>query len=248
MHMKVKTKRQLDAQHEADRAVLDMRARKAGDVRAATPDEIDRFAVGGCGGGCGGGCSDSVPMLPQICRPDTINDCYHKVASDYGCPLKVTSGGVYAQPGGGVVRFQVEPIQSNFFLPVAARYVVYDATNPDTLRFLLVTAVSIKNIPQENYHVPNPTALTVAGMDTRSFSSKISGEQTLAVQVAWGPFARVALAEHLEVTGWSQYAVGVSINVRLEIWGYELPNLPGGWNCGYHPAKPDAPSSAPPRA
>lgn len=245
IQFRVKNKRQLDAKNEADRAVLESRARRAGHlVREATPGEVDRFAVGGRGEDCG--CKD--PQMAQVCRPDSINDCYHEVAGKYGCPLKVTSGGVLNTAGQAIVSIPVEPVQSNFFLPIAMRLVVRDFTNPDTRRFFRLTAVTIKNIPQENYHFPVPTAATVGGVDSSAYFDKISGETTLAVQVAWGPFARQALAENLLLTGFSQYAINVVINAYCEIWGYEIPNLPQGWTCGHHPTGATSPNPNTPSA
>lgn len=247
--LRIKNRRQLDAAYEADQAVLQHRARRAGDlVREATPGEVAQFAVGGRNGDCGCGGGKTQLEAAGVCRPTDLNDCYHKLAAEYGCPLKVTSGGVYSRPGGAIWTFNVQPIQSNYFLPVAGRFIVRDSTNPDTRRYALVTAVSIRNIPQENYYFPQPDATTVGGMDTSSFFDKISGEKTLGVEVAWGPFAREAFAEHLQIIGFSQYAVNVLIGVRLELWGYEVPNLPKGWECGKHPTAPVAPPSNAPRA
>ena len=63
MHkVKIKSKRQLDARHEADRAVLLHRAQRAQQaidgggsvIQPPTPEQVEQFAVGGCGSGCGG--------------------------------------------------------------------------------------------------------------------------------------------------------------------------------------------------
>src|SRR5690606_6200218 len=88
------------------------------------------------------------PQVP-ICRPTSINDCYHEVASKYGCPLKVTSGGVQRVDGQNRIEFRVEPTQSNYFLPIAVRLSGRASDDPDQVRVWLLTAVMVKNHPQE---------------------------------------------------------------------------------------------------
>lgn len=158
--VKIRSKRQLDAHNVADAAVLDARARRAREVingptiRPPTPAEIEHFSVGGCSSGCSttstppcGPTPSCVPEVP-ICRPGSINDCYHELATKHGCPLKVTSGGELRVDGQERIEFQVEPTQSNYFLPVAVRLSGRAADDPDQNRVWQLTA------PQANNPLP----------------------------------------------------------------------------------------------
>jgi hypothetical protein len=256
--MIVKSLRQLDAIRVADRAVLNARAVRAGSlVTEPTDEQLAAFAVGGDNGKpCR--CSDPTyptyptypanncnqPMGLPNCRPMDINSCYHRVAEELGCPMKVASGGDLGVVGGTIVTIRVQPTQSDYFLPVAVRLVVRDSTAPDILRFFLLTAVTVKNHPQENFHEVAPDATTVQGVDSSSYNTKTQGDQTLGVAVAWGPFSRTALADNLVLTGFSRYLPGVIIDARAEVHGYELERLPERWKCGVHPAA-IAPASSP---
>src|SRR5690606_27055990 len=172
-------------------------------IRAPSPEEIERFAVGGCGGTCSAdtstmACQPMVHCQPQvpICRPTSINDCYHHLATKHGCPLKVTSGGQIRVDGQQRIEFQVEPTQSNYFLPVAVRLSGRGTDDPDQTRVWLLTAVMVKSHPQENYHEPNPSATTVVGVESVAYDGKTAGDVP-AFEVAWGPFARSANADNL---------------------------------------------------
>ncbi|MCX4239176.1 hypothetical protein [Paraliomyxa miuraensis] len=253
--LKIRTKRQLDAQHAADRAVLASRAQRAERAKAAasepptirppSPEEIERFAVGGCGTGCQPSPNTATcqPQVP-ICRPTSINDCYHEVASKHGCPLKVTSGGVQRVDGQNRIEFRVEPTQSNYFLPIAVRLSGRGSTDPDQIRVWLLTAVMVKNHPQENYHQPNPDASTVVGVESVAYDGKTAGDVP-AFEVAWGPFSRAAQADNLVLVGWNPYAAGMFLNARAELWGYEIEALPQGWKCGHHPGRLPQPAIDP---
>lgn len=240
-HMIIKSVRQLDAHREADRAVLRARASRAGALlHEPTDEELAEFAVGGePGKPCrcnepNNGCDQRLVM--SACRPVDVNSCYHRIAEEHGCPMKIASGGDYAVAGGGIVTIRVQPVQSDYFLPVAVRLVVRDNAAPDTLRFFMLTAVAVKNHPQENFHETTPTMATEQGVDSSSYNTKTQGDRTLGVEVAWGPFARTALADNLVLTGISRYGGGVTIDCRAEIHGYELDQLPKGWKCGVHPS------------
>lgn len=268
MHkLKIRTKRQLDARHAADQAVLATRARRAQQaydprpIRPPTPEEIEQFAVGGCAGGCQPtgtatatgtaiphmacqptpSCEPSVP----ICRPTSINDCYHALASKHGCPLKVASGGELRVNGQSRIEFRVEPTQSNYFLPVAVRLSGRASDDPDLLRVWLLTAVMVKNHPQENFHEPNPDALTVVGVESVAYDGKTAGDVP-GFEIAWGPFSRAAQADNLVLIGWNPYIAGNFLNARAELWGYEIEELPRGWKCGHHPGRTPVPDPRPP--
>lgn len=237
--VKFKSKRHLDAQHEADRAVLDHRARSTGlvtsteGIRPPTAEEIERFAVGGCGGHCRPApCSPS----PAICRPSSINDCYHHVANRYGCPMKATSGGQINVDGQSRIAFRVEPTQSNFFLPVFVRLSARSRDDPDQLLVWRLTAVMVKSHPQENYHEVNPSGSTLVGVESVAYDGKTAGDVP-GWEVAWGPFSRAANADPLQLVGWNPYPAGTFMNPRAEIWGYEISCLPTGWECGKHPGR-----------
>ncbi|MEX1365182.1 MAG: hypothetical protein AB1Z98_18790 [Nannocystaceae bacterium] len=202
-----------------------------------TPEEIERFAVGGCGGNC-------PPMAcspqPMPCRPSSLNDCYHEVAQKYGCPLKVASGGVIGVDGQARIAFRVEPVQSNYFLPIAVRLTGRSRDDPDQLLIWRLTAVMVKNQPQENYHEPNPSVDTVVGVESVAYDGRTAGEVP-AYEVGWGPFSRSAMADHLELVGWNGYPAGVFMTARAEIWGYPINTLPEGWSCGTHPGPTASP-------
>lgn len=237
--IKIRTKRELDARHTPDEAVLAARARRArkavsSTIEPPTPEQIERFAVGGCGGLC-----EPQACRPQVslCRPGSVNDCYHEIATKYGCPLKVASGGQANVDGQSLISFTVEPIQSNVFLPIALRLTARSRDDPDQVLVWRLTAVSIKNKPQEVYHNLNPTATTMGGVESAAYHTKTAGEVP-AFEVAWGPFARSAMADHLVLTGWNPYPAGTFMNPRAELWGYPLDALPTGWTCGCHPGRP----------
>jgi hypothetical protein len=263
--LKIRSKRQLDARHAADEAVLAARARRAQAratpaaavvtpgpaIRAPSPEEIEQFAVGGCGSNCSTdtstmACQPIAHCAPQVpvCRPTSINDCYHLVASKYGCPLKVTSGGHLRVNGQERIEFRVEPTQSNYFLPIAVRLSGRSSTDPDQVRVWLLTAVMVKNHPQENYHQPNPDGSTVVGVESVAYDGKTAGEVP-GFEVAWGPFSRAAQADNLVLVGWNPYPVGTILNARAELWGYEIEALPQGWKCGHHPGRLPQPSPDP---
>lgn len=269
MHkLKIRSKRQLDARHAADQAVLAARARRAQQaidprtIRPPTPEEIEQFAVGGCAGGCqptaaatgtataagtsSMACHPAPTCEPQvpICRPTSINDCYHELASKHGCPLKVASGGELRINGQSRIEFQVEPTQSNYFLPVAVRLSGRASDDPDQLRVWLLTAVMVKNHPQENYHEPNPDALTVVGVESVAYDGKTAGDVP-GFEIAWGPFSRAAQADNLVLIGWNPYPAGFPLNARAELWGYEIESLPRGWKCGHHPGRTPMPDPRP---
>lgn len=245
--VKFKSKRQLDARHEADRAVLDFRARRAqelmsgdGEVQLPTPEQIEQFSVGGCDKGCmpPTHCAPPPPPTacrpPSMCRPRPMNDCYHEIASKYGCPMKATSGGQINVDGQSRISFIVQPTQSNFFLPISARLSARSRDDPDQMLVWQLTAVMIKNHPQENYHEPNPGPTTLVGVESVAYDGNTTGEVP-GREVAWGPFSRANDTERLELVGWNPYPVGAFMNPRVEIWGYEISQLPAGWECGKHP-------------
>ena len=204
-------------------------------IQPPTPEQIEQFAVGGCQGSCKPPtpCTP-VPAQPPVCRPPSINDCYHEIATKYGCPMKVTSGGVLSVDGSSRIAFQVEPTQSNFFLPIAVRLSARSRDDPDQSLIWRLTAVMVKNHPQENYHEPNPSPTTLVGVDSVAYDGKTAGEVP-GWEVAWGPFSRAANADHLQLVGWNPYPIGTFMNPRAEIWGYEVSTLPTGWQCGHHP-------------
>ncbi len=227
--LKIKNKRQLDARKAADGAVLAHRARKAGTaLHRPTPDEIEAFAVGGCDTGC------HPPTAAPICRPTSINDCYHEVARKYGCPMKATSGGQLSVDGQGRIEFTVEPTQSTYFLPIHVRLSARARDDPDQLLMWRLTAVTVNHHPQENYHETNPTALTLEGVESVAYDGKTAGDVP-GWEVAWGPFSRQAQANDLTLIGFSPYPPGTFMNPRAEIWGYEIKYLPHKWECGRHP-------------
>ena len=239
--VKIRSKRQLAARDASKEAVAKHRAARAGDsppIRPPTPEEIERFSVGG---GCGGNCQPTNCGPPMACRPSSLNDCYHVVAQKYGCPLKVASGGEVDVAALGRVSFRVEPSQSNYFLPIAVRLSARLRDDPTQLRVWRLTAVMVKNHPQENYHEPNPSATTVVGVESVAYDGRTAGEVP-AYEVGWGPFSRSALAEHLELVGINLSPADI-INPRAEIWGYPIDTLPIGWKCGEHPGRPPTPTS-----
>lgn len=238
--IKIRSKRQLDAHNAADAAVLANRANRAraavgrSGVRVPSPEEIERFAVGGCNGAC------SPPVAPASC-----NDCYHEVAQRYRCPITVVSGGLPAVVGQEQFSFGVEPSLSNYFLPLRVR--LSARTREDLTQTMLwrLTAVLVKKFPQESYHEPNPDADTVVGVESVAYDGVTSGKMP-GFEVAWGPFARSALADNLELFGWSPHDVGTTISPRAEIWGYCIDTLPDGWKCGQHPGMKEPPRNPPP--
>lgn len=242
--VKIRTKRQLEARRAARDAVASHRAAKSGGsppIRPPTPEEIERFAVGGGGGDCGCAPTPPTTCTPTPCRPSSLNDCYHDIAQRYGCPLKVVSGG---QVGVGPlerIAFRVEPSQSNYFLPIAVRLSARSRDDPNELLVWRLTAVMVKNHPQENYHDPNPGAGTVTGVESVAYDGVTAGEVP-AFEVGWGPFSREALADHLELVGFNPYPADVVMNPRAELWGYPIDTLPAGWRCGEHPGRPTPPS------
>ncbi|MCH9681296.1 MAG: hypothetical protein K0V04_07680 [Deltaproteobacteria bacterium] len=244
--IKIKNKRQLDATRAADNAVLVHRARKAREAESVldrpTPEQIERFSVGGCGTGCERTCANPL----AVHRPASINDCYHEVADKYGCPLKATAGGRLSVDGLGRIEFIVQPTQSNYFLPVFARLSARARDDPDQLLVWRLTAVMVNHHPQENYHVPNPTAATLQGVESTAYDGKTAGDVP-GWEVAWGPFSREAQAHHLTLVGFNPYPPGTFMNARATLWGYEIPGLPVGWVCGFHPGcRPKAPDNDPP--
>ena len=244
--VKIRTKRQLEARRAAKDAVASHRAAKSGDgppTRPPTPEEIERFAVGGGGrGDCGcaptpPSCTPTATCMPLPSRPSSLNDCYHEIAQRYGCPLKVVSGGQIGVEPMGRISFSVEPSQSNYFLPVAVRLSARSREDPNELLVWRLTAVMVKNVPQENYHDPNPGAETVTGVESVAYDGRTAGDVP-AFEVGWGPFSRKALADHLELVGLNPYPQDAVMNPRAEIWGYPIETLPAGWKCGEHPGRP----------
>ena len=182
--------------------------------------------------------------MPLPSRPSSLNDCYHEIAQRYGCPLKVVSGG---QVGVGPlerIAFRVEPSQSNYFLPIAVRLSARSRDDPNELLVWRLTAVMVKNHPQENYHDPNPGADTVTGVESVAYDGVTAGEVP-AFEVGWGPFSREALADHLELVGLNPYPADVVMNPRAELWGYPIDTLPTGWRCGEHPGRPTSVTGQP---
>ncbi len=246
MHkVRIKTKRQLDALHSAGDAVLGLRARRArelvneDEVRPPTPEEIERFSVGGCDNGCGqpDPCRPTPAPCgptPLPCPPSSINRCYHEVAEKHRCALEVASGGQVGVLGESRIAFSVEPAQSNYFLPIAVRLSARSRDDPGLLMVWRLTAVMVKSHPQESYHEPTPTALTVVGVESAAYDGVGSGKVP-GFEVAWGPFSRVALANHLELVGWNPFGPDTGMDPRAEIWGFPIDGLPTGWKCGQHP-------------
>ncbi|MCH9680255.1 MAG: hypothetical protein K0V04_02385 [Deltaproteobacteria bacterium] len=231
---KIKTKRQLDAHRAADSAVLAHRARKAQSAESVierpTPEQIEQFAVGGCGGQC-----NSRPFPDNVpCRPTSVNDCYHEVAQKYGCPMKVTSGGQLGVDGTERIAFTVEPQQSTYFLPIFVRLTGRARDDPDQLLVWRLTAVSVNGHPQENYNQPTPTLATLVGVESVAYDGKTAGDQP-GWEVAWGPFSRSSMASELTLIGFNPYPAGTFMIARAELWGYEIRALPAGWECGHHP-------------
>lgn len=206
-------------------------------VELPSPEEIERFAVGGCGGNCA---PTSCMPPPTPCRPTSLNDCYHEIAEKYSCPLKVASGGVASVDGQGRIAFRVEPVQSNYFLPIAVRLTGRSVADPDRLMVWRLTAVMVQNQPQENYHDPNPTAATMMGVESVAYDGRSAGEVP-AFEVGWGPFSRSAMSDHLELVGFNPYDAAEAMTARAEIWGYPINALPEGWTCGKHPGPNTSP-------
>ncbi|MCH9682963.1 MAG: hypothetical protein K0V04_16120 [Deltaproteobacteria bacterium] len=208
-------------------------------LAAKTPSAVaaaattEGFAVGG---GCNAGCKTKGPVVD---RRRHFNDCYHQLAEEFGCPLKVVSGGVRGEAALTSFRFPVVPVQANYFLPIALRLVARSNANALAAVPALLTAVTIKNIPQETFHDPSPTAATVQGVEFAAYFNKsgAGGEHGVpGWEVAWGPFSRDSDAEQLILTGFN-FDGAVAGDFRAEIWGYELDSLPMGWRCGQHPCR-----------
>lgn len=243
--VKIKSRRQLDATKAADAAVLSHRAHRAraavsGElvVHEPTPEEVEQFSVGGCNQ-----CPPPAPY-PIPCGPMSVNDCYREIAQRYRCRLTVASGGQLNVDGGDIIRFAVEPENSNYFLPLYVRLTARAVGDPSTMLVWRLTAVSIKNMPQENYHEPNPSADTVVGVESAAYDNRTASDIP-GVEVAWGPFSREALANHLELVGWQPYPPDIAMHPRVEIWGYPVDELPKGWKCGVHPGCVDPPTVPP---
>lgn len=201
------------------------------------------FAVGGCDQGCSPRPGSSPESRPAPCTgvafARTHNECYHELARKHGCPMQVASGGLRGVAAGSPFTFQVQPTQSNFFLPVAVRLVAVNGTNFFTRIPTLLTAVTVKNIPQETYHEPSPTTATVQGVDFTSYDGKSGAGAEYGVpgwEIAWSPFSRISLADQLSLTG-INLDVAELADVRAEVWGYEIDSLPSGWQCGRHPCR-----------
>lgn len=198
------------------------------------PNMGQPFAVGGCSKSCG-----TQPAQAYVDNRG-INDCYHEYAKLNNCAMTAVGGGIREHAGGSRFSFPVEPTQSNYFFPVAMSLEALDSADRTLDVAALLTAVTVKNIPQETYHDPNPTAASVDGVSFASYSGKTGAGSKPGIpgwEIAWGPFSRRSFAEFLELTGWD-YGASLS-DLRVQIYGYASDTLPDSWKCGQHPGMPD---------
>lgn len=225
------------AQRRARAAVLEKRNRNAhpngrGGKLHKLAGTDQHFAVGGCSDSCN-------TSETQVLNRD-INECYHEYARLNDCAMTIVSGGVREHTGGTRFEFSVEPDQSNYFFPVAMSLEAVDSGDRTLDVSALLTAVTIKNVPQETFHQPNPTTTTVVGVSFSSYSGKTGAGSKPGIpgwEIAWGPFSREAFAETLSLIGFD-FGPTTS-DLRVQIYGYASDSLPTKWKCGRHPGMPD---------